>query len=94
MLREVESVLILACGTSYHAGLVARYWLEAIAGTALQRRDRQRIPLSRSVPHPNALVITISQSGETADTMAALQYAKSLGQEHTLTICNVAGKRR
>jgi len=89
VLRGVNSALILACGTSYHAGMVARYWIESIAGLPCQVEIASEYRYRETVPNPNALVITISQSGETADTIAALQYAKSLGQDKTLAICNV-----
>ena len=79
MLREIDSVLILACGTSYHAGMVARYWLEGVAGIPCNVEIASEYRYRDSVPNPKALVVTISQSGETADTLAALQYAKSLG---------------
>jgi len=88
--RQTDGILILACGTSYHAGLVARYWLESVAGftcnVEIASEYRYRDPVSR----PNTLVVGISQSGETADTLAALNYAKSLGHRHSLAICNVA----
>ena len=87
--REIDSVLILACGTSYHAGMVARYWLEGVAGIPCQVEIASEYRYRESVPNPRALVITISQSGETADTLAALQHAKSLGQRYCLSICNV-----
>ena len=90
ILKSTDGILILACGTSYHAGLVARYWLESVAGITcnveIASEYRYRNPVSR----PNTLVIGISQSGETADTIAALNYAKSLGNTHNLVICNVA----
>jgi glutamine---fructose-6-phosphate transaminase (isomerizing) len=89
MLREAQSVLIVACGTSFHAGLVARYWLEGIAGIPCNVEIASEYRYRASVPHPRTLVVTISQSGETADTLAALQHAKSLGQLCCLTICNV-----
>jgi glucosamine--fructose-6-phosphate aminotransferase (isomerizing) len=89
VLRGVNSALVLACGTSYHAGLVARYWIESIAGLPCQVEIASEYRYRETVPNANALVITISQSGETADTIAALQYAKSLGQDKTLAICNV-----
>ena len=88
--REVDSVLILACGTSYHAGVVARYWLEGLACIPCNVEIASEYRYRESVPNRKALVVTISQSGETADTLAALQHAKSLGHEHCLTICNVA----
>ncbi|HET7160616.1 MAG TPA: glutamine--fructose-6-phosphate transaminase (isomerizing), partial [Burkholderiales bacterium] len=88
-LREVDSVLILACGTSYHAGMVARYWLESLAGIRCTVEIASEYRYRESVPNPKALVVTISQSGETADTLAALHHARSLGHEHSLSICNV-----
>jgi glucosamine--fructose-6-phosphate aminotransferase (isomerizing) len=89
ILSKADAVLILACGTSYHAGLVARYWLEAVAGIPCTVEIASEYRYRDSVPNPNQLVVTISQSGETADTIAALQHAKALGHEHSLTICNV-----
>jgi glucosamine--fructose-6-phosphate aminotransferase (isomerizing) len=90
VLSGIDSVLILACGTSYYAGLTAKYWLESIAkipaGVEIASEYRYR----DSVPHAGTLVVTISQSGETADTLAALRHARSLGMAHSLTICNVA----
>ncbi len=89
MLRETEAVLILACGTSFHAGMVARYWLEGVAGVPANVEIASEYRYRDSVPNPKALVVTISQSGETADTIAALQHAKSLGHRRCLTLCNV-----
>jgi glucosamine--fructose-6-phosphate aminotransferase (isomerizing) len=89
VLDEVDSVTILACGTSYHAGMTARYWIEDIAGIPCTVEIASEYRYRTTVPNPRALVIAISQSGETADTIAALQHAKSLGQERTLAICNV-----
>ena len=88
--KGVEQVLILACGTSYYAGLTAKYWLEGIARipTAVEVASEYRY--RDSVPNPRTLVVTITQSGETADTLAALKHARSLGMQHTLTVCNVA----
>ena len=83
-------MLILACGTSYHAGMVARYWLESLAGIPCSVEIASEYRYRESVPNPRALVVAISQSGETADTLAALQHASSLGQRTTLAICNVA----
>ena len=83
-------MLILACGTSYHAGVVARYWIEAIAGLPCNVEIASEYRYRASVPNPRALVVTISQSGETADTIAALKYARQLGHRHCLSICNVA----
>jgi glutamine---fructose-6-phosphate transaminase (isomerizing) len=88
-LAEIDSCLILACGTSYHAGLVARYWLESLAGLPCSVEIASEYRYRESVPNPRALVVVISQSGETADTLAALQHAQRLGQPHTLAICNV-----
>ncbi len=89
ILAGIDSVLILACGTSYHAGMVARYWLESLAGIPCNVEIASEYRYRESVPNPRALVVTVSQSGETADTLAALEHATSLGQEHSLTICNV-----
>ncbi|HUO44135.1 MAG TPA: glutamine--fructose-6-phosphate transaminase (isomerizing) [Burkholderiales bacterium] len=87
--RKADKVLILACGTSYHAGVVARYWIEQLAGLPCEVEIASEYRYRASVPDPKTLVVTISQSGETADTIAALKHAKSLGQRHTLTLCNV-----
>ncbi|MEW6314207.1 MAG: glutamine--fructose-6-phosphate transaminase (isomerizing) [Pseudomonadota bacterium] len=86
---EVDAVLILAAGTSYYAGLTARYWLEGIAGIPTSVEIASEYRYRSSVPNPRQLVVTISQSGETLDTMEALKHAKSLGHELTLSICNV-----
>jgi glucosamine--fructose-6-phosphate aminotransferase (isomerizing) len=86
----VERVLILACGTSYYSGSTARYWLEAIAGIPTTVEIASEYRYRQSVPDPATLVVTISQSGETADTLAALKHARGLGMTRTLTICNVA----
>ncbi len=86
--RAIDSVLILACGTSYHAGVVARYWIEALAGLPCNVEIASEYRYRSSVPNPRALVVTISQSGETADTIAALNHAKYLGHQFCLTICN------
>jgi glucosamine--fructose-6-phosphate aminotransferase (isomerizing) len=88
--KDVEQVLILACGTSYYSGSTAKYWLESIAKIPTTVEVASEYRYRDSVPHPKTLVVTISQSGETADTLAALKHARSLGMEHTLTICNVA----
>ena len=87
---EIDSVLILACGTSYYSGCTAKYWLESIAKIPTQVEVASEYRYRDSVPNPKALVVTITQSGETADTLAALRHAQSLGMRHTLTICNVA----
>ncbi len=89
VLRDIRQVLIIACGTSYHAGMVARYWIEALAGIPCNVEVASEYRYRESVADPQTLVVTLSQSGETADTLAALQYAKSLGMKHTLCICNV-----
>ncbi|HEX5682916.1 MAG TPA: glutamine--fructose-6-phosphate transaminase (isomerizing) [Ideonella sp.] len=87
--KEVDRVLILACGTSYYAGSTAKYWLESIAKIKTDVEIASEYRYRDSVPDPRTLVVTISQSGETADTLAALKHARSLGMQHTLTICNV-----
>jgi glucosamine--fructose-6-phosphate aminotransferase (isomerizing) len=89
-LRGAKSVLILACGTSYYSGLTAKYWLEGIAGLPTDVEIASEYRYRASVPDPATLVVVVSQSGETADTLAALRHAKSLGQKRTLAICNVA----
>ena len=89
VLADIESVQILACGTSYYAGLTARYWLEDIAGIPCAVDIASEYRYRKVVANPKQLIVTISQSGETLDTMEALKYAKSLGQERTLSICNV-----
>jgi glucosamine--fructose-6-phosphate aminotransferase (isomerizing) len=88
VLSTVDSVTIIACGTSFHAAMVARYWLEGVAGIPCNAEVASEYRYRDSVPNPNALIVTISQSGETADTLAALKHAKSLGHAHTLSICN------
>ena len=87
---EIDSVLILACGTSYYSGCTAKYWLESMARIPTQVEVASEYRYRDSVPNPKTLVVTITQSGETADTLAALRHAQSLGMRHTLTICNVA----
>ncbi|MDB5819136.1 MAG: hypothetical protein JWQ11_2776 [Rhizobacter sp.] len=87
---EIDNVLILACGTSYYAGLTAKYWLEGIARIRTNVEIASEYRYRTSVPDPKSLVVTITQSGETADTLAALKHARGLGMTHTLTICNVA----
>ncbi|MDD5056924.1 MAG: glutamine--fructose-6-phosphate transaminase (isomerizing) [Sideroxydans sp.] len=86
---QVESILILACGTSHHAGMVARYWLEELAGIQCTVEIASEYRYRTSVANPKTLVVTISQSGETADTLAALNHAKETGHAFTLAICNV-----
>jgi glucosamine--fructose-6-phosphate aminotransferase (isomerizing) len=89
LLKNATSVHIVACGTSYNAALIARYWLEAIAGISTRAEIASEYRYRKSVPDPKGLFITISQSGETADTLAALEHAKQLGYQSTLSICNV-----
>ncbi|EIF29142.1 glucosamine--fructose-6-phosphate aminotransferase, isomerizing [Burkholderia sp. Ch1-1] len=86
---EIDSLLILACGTSYYSGLTAKYWLESIAKIPTQVEIASEYRYRESVPNPKSLVVVISQSGETADTLAALKHAQDLGHKHTLAICNV-----
>jgi glucosamine--fructose-6-phosphate aminotransferase (isomerizing) len=88
--QAIDNVLILACGTSYYSGCVAKYWIEAIAKIPCQVEIASEYRYRESVPNPNSLVVTITQSGETADTLAALRHAQSLGMNQTLTICNVS----
>lgn len=89
ILSQTRGVLILACGTSYHAGLVAKYWLETIARIPCNVEIASEYRYRNPIADPDTLVIGISQSGETADTLAALGYAKSLGHRYSLAICNV-----
>lgn len=91
LFKQVKHVQIVACGTSYHSGLVARYWLEDLAGISCNVEIASEFRYRKSFVQPNSLVVTISQSGETADTLAALRLAKQLGYLGSLTICNVAG---
>ncbi|RKT25360.1 glutamine--fructose-6-phosphate transaminase [Paraburkholderia sp. RAU2J] len=86
---QIDSLLILACGTSYYSGLTAKYWLESIAKIPTQVEIASEYRYRESVPNPRSLVVVISQSGETADTLAALKHAQSLGHKHTLAVCNV-----
>ena len=88
--KAIDNVLILACGTSYYSGCVAKYWIEAIAKVPCQVEIASEYRYRESVPNPSTLIVTITQSGETADTLAALRHAQSLGMAHTLTICNVS----
>ena len=88
--KDIDRVLILACGTSFYSGSTARYWLESIAAIPTTVEVASEYRYRDSVPDPRTLVVAISQSGETADTLAALKHARSLGMKHTLTICNVA----
>jgi len=86
---RIKSVQIVACGTSYHAGMVARYWMESIAGLPCSVEVASEFRYRKNVVPPGALFVSISQSGETADTLAALKEARKLGYAHTLAICNV-----
>ncbi|MBR6000300.1 MAG: glutamine--fructose-6-phosphate transaminase (isomerizing) [Oxalobacter sp.] len=88
--KDIKSVLILACGTSYYAGATAKYWIESIAKVPVEVEIASEYRYRDSVPSPDKLVVTISQSGETADTLAALKHARELGMTHTLTVCNVS----
>jgi glucosamine--fructose-6-phosphate aminotransferase (isomerizing) len=88
--KDTGSLLILACGTSYYAGLTAKYWIESLAKIPVAVEIASEYRYRDSVPDPRTLVVTISQSGETADTLAALKHARGLGMSNTLTICNVA----
>ena len=89
--KEIEHVQIIACGTSYHSGMVARYWLESLAGVSCNIEIASEFRYRKSHVPKNAMIVTISQSGETADTLAALRLAKELGYRASLVICNVAG---
>ena len=89
--KDIEHVQIIACGTSYHSGMVARYWLEALAGVSCNIEIASEFRYRKSFVPKNAMIVTISQSGETADTLAALRLAKELGYRASLTICNVPG---
>ncbi|MCU7553447.1 glutamine--fructose-6-phosphate transaminase (isomerizing) [Alteromonas sp. ASW11-19] len=91
ILSKVQHVQIIACGTSYHAGMTARYWLEQYANVSCGVEIASEFRYRKSVVHENSLLVTISQSGETADTLAALRLAKELGYMASLTICNVPG---
>ncbi len=88
-MEDIERVLILACGTSFHAGMVARYWLEEYAGLPTTVEIASEYRYRVSVAHPQTLVVAISQSGETADTLAALEHAHAQGMTKSLAICNV-----
>ncbi len=89
LFAKVRNVQIVACGTSYHAGMVARYWLEELAGIPCQVEVASEFRYRKVVVQPDTLFVTISQSGETADTLAALRNAKELGFLASLAICNV-----
>lgn len=91
ILEKVRHVQIVACGTSYHSGMTAKYWLEQYGNVSCNVEIASEFRYRKSFVHPNSLLITISQSGETADTLAALRLAKELGYMSSLTICNVPG---
>lgn len=90
ILKQVEHIQIVACGTSYNAGMTARYWFEALAGVSCDVEIASEFRYRKFVTRPNSLLVTISQSGETADTLAALRLAKEKGYMAALTICNVS----
>ncbi|BDM66183.1 glutamine--fructose-6-phosphate aminotransferase [isomerizing] [Shewanella sp. NFH-SH190041] len=90
-LKDIKHVQIIACGTSYHAGMAARYWLEEWAGVSCNVEIASEFRYRKSHLFPNSLLVTISQSGETADTLAALRLAQEMGYKSTLTICNAPG---
>jgi glucosamine--fructose-6-phosphate aminotransferase (isomerizing) len=91
ILSKIKHVQIVACGTSYHSGMTAKYWLEQYANVSCNVEIASEFRYRKSFVHPNSLLVTISQSGETADTLAALRLAKSLGYSSSLAICNVPG---
>ncbi|MUJ26767.1 glutamine--fructose-6-phosphate transaminase (isomerizing) [Aliivibrio fischeri] len=91
ILNKVEHVQIIACGTSYNAGMTARYWFESLAGVSCDVEIASEFRYRKFVTRPNSLLITLSQSGETADTLAALRLAKERGYMGAMTVCNVAG---
>ncbi|WP_028774201.1 glutamine--fructose-6-phosphate transaminase (isomerizing) [Shewanella waksmanii] len=91
LLKDIKHVQIIACGTSYHAGMAARYWLEDWAGVSCNVEIASEFRYRKSHLFPNSLLVTISQSGETADTLAALRLAKEMGYKATMTICNAPG---
>lgn len=91
LFKKVRHVQIVACGTSYHSGMVARYWLESLAGISCNVEIASEFRYRKSFVQPGSLLVSISQSGETADTLAALRLAKEAGYIGSLTICNVAG---
>jgi glucosamine--fructose-6-phosphate aminotransferase (isomerizing) len=90
VLDKTKAVQIVACGTSYHSAMVAKYWIEGVAGVACRVEVASEFRYRKLVVTDNTLLVTISQSGETADTLAALRLAKTLGYTSTLAICNVA----
>jgi glucosamine--fructose-6-phosphate aminotransferase (isomerizing) len=88
--KQFDQILILACGTSYYSACVAKYWLEDLAGIPTQVEIASEYRYRTTVPNPKTLIVVVSQSGETADTLAALRHAQALGHQYTLAICNVA----
>jgi glucosamine--fructose-6-phosphate aminotransferase (isomerizing) len=88
--KKFDQILILACGTSYYSACVAKYWLEDLAGISTQVEIASEYRYRTTVPNPKTLIVVVSQSGETADTLAALRHAQALGHQYTLAICNVA----
>jgi len=90
VLKQIDRVLILACGSSYYAGLIAKYWIESIARVPVDVEIASEYRYRDSIPHPSTLVVAISQSGETADTLAAVHFANEQGMPNSLAICNVA----
>src|SRR5690606_20642664 len=90
LFKKVKHIQIVACGTSYHSAMVARYWLESLAGISCNVEIASEFRYRKSFVPPKSMVVTISQSGETADTLAALRLAKELGYLGSLSICNVA----
>lgn len=91
ILKEIDHVQIIACGTSYHSGMVARYWLESLANVSCNVEIASEFRYRKSFVPKNSLIVTISQSGETADSLAALRLAKEIGYKASLTVCNVPG---
>ena len=91
ILEGIDHVQIIACGTSYHSGMVARYWLESLANVSCNVEIASEFRYRKSFVPKNSLIVTISQSGETADTLAALRLAKEIGYKASLTVCNVPG---
>ena len=87
--KDVNAVQVLACGTSYYAGMTAKYWLESVAGLPTNVEIASEYRYRTPAVNPHALVVVVSQSGETADTLAALKYARELGHKHSIAICNV-----
>ena len=87
--KSINAIQILACGTSYYAGMTAKYWLEALTGLPVNVEVASEYRYRKSAVNPDSLILVLSQSGETADTLAALKHAREVGHKHSLTICNV-----